>query len=392
MPRGIKVKKTKSKTVSQDDMNLLNEMFSQMTGNTNADIKIIIPKYVKIIDNLSKYIKIYSLLLNFTDFTNSFPELTSNFNEIRLFIDNLVEINKQYNMTSDDFTNTTPDEINIQYKKLKLEKFIQMIIVTSGNLNKYKLNLEDKNNLKDDFIKRDPGLSLTPLKFSKLDLKMLWASPKLSGLAKKFILNILSHTLLIGIEMYNIINSPDVDIKEFSKILIDSIEKMKKQIPRCDKAFDIIANSVNLLENNFDSYYKNSIEAENPSIIIESFIVDVSMTQNASPAVTNQFKKIIMFMKRQTASSKDPRIAKLFKVLNSQFDMMSPNDNEPDTDSGEEGVDPDDSEPNNKDNSKSDLIETDVYDDEVDQCSENKENEKNEENEKNKENEENEEN
>ena len=77
-----------------------------------------------------------------------------------------------------------------------------------------------------------------------------------------------------------------------------------------------------MLEDNFGGYYKTSIEAENPSIIIESFIIDVSMSQKANATVTTQFRKIIMFMKRQSANSKDPRVSKLFKILNSQFNMM----------------------------------------------------------------------
>ena len=29
-----------------------------------------------------------------------------------------------------------------------------------------------------------------------------------------------------------------------------------------------------------------------------------------------------MFMKKQTANTNDPRVSKLFKILNNQFDMM----------------------------------------------------------------------
>ena len=46
------------------------------------------------------------------------------------------------------------------------------------------------------------------------------------------------------------------------------------------------------------------------------------MSQKANATVTTQFRKIIMFMKRQSANSKDPRVTKLFKILNSQFNMM----------------------------------------------------------------------
>ena len=97
---------------------------------------------------------------------------------------------------------------------------------------------------------------------------------------------------------------------------------MKKQIPRCDKAFDIIAKSVNMLEDKFDGYYKTSVEAENPSIIIESFIIDVSMSQKSNASITAQFRKIIMHMKKQASNTNDPRVSKLFGILNNQFNMM----------------------------------------------------------------------
>jgi hypothetical protein len=98
---------------------------------------------------------------------------------------------------------------------------------------------------------------------------------------------------------------------------------MKKTIPRCDKAFDIIKNSVELLEGNFKGYYRNSVEAENPSIIVESFIIDVSMSQKANASITGQFRRIIMYMKKQSANNNDPRVKQLFKILNSQFDLMA---------------------------------------------------------------------
>lgn len=324
MSKGVKTKKV-SHGISQDDMNMLNEMFNQMTGCSNAEPEIIIPKYSDILDNLKKYVKIYQTLINFSEVKNII-----NIEEFEKFIQSIKDIIDKYTLTDEIKTNS--NKLNESYKELKKENIIQMIIVTSGNLNRYKVNLEDKNNLKDDFIKRDPGLSLCPLKFSSLDLKILWTTD-ISNMAKTFVLSILSHSLTLGVIIYNLISSPDIDIKEFSRVLLDSIEIMKKQVPRCDKAFNIIADSVNLLENNFDKYYKNSIEANNPSIIIENFIVDVSISQKDSASVTHQFKKIIMFMKKKTANTNDPRVSKLFNVLNSQFDMINPSDNNDDDES-----------------------------------------------------------
>jgi hypothetical protein len=373
MPRhgSVKVKKMMPKG-SAEDANMLNDMFSQMTGSENADPDIIIPKLCNLNNLLIKYSKVYKLLLTFKDFTDNFPECESNFTEISNFIVNLEHIVTDSSKFTEEILKTrASDDINALYKKFKTVKEVQDIIITSSNLGKYKRYLTDINNLGDEFIKREPGLSFKPIAFTGLDLKVLWASDKLSNMAKKYILSIISHTYNTGHKIYQLVTSPDIDIKKFSEVLIKNIEKMKKQIPRCNKAFDIIANSVNLLENNFGGYYKTSVEAENPSIIIESFIIDVSMSQKANATVTTQFRKIIMFMKRQSANSKDPRVSKLFKILNSQFNMMEKetgvnpdSDDESTKKESNPNNDPTNTDPTNTDPTNTDPTNTEPNDDE----------------------------
>lgn len=325
MPRGtkIKVKKIMPKG-SVEDANVLNDMFEQMTGSQNADSSILIPKIIELNELLIKFCKVYTMLLNFNDFIDNFQEHKTEFDEIKRFIDDIQKIiTPETEMSETKLKQLNDTQINSLYKELKSKSEVQTIVIASSNLKKYKRYLEDKNNLKDDFIKREPGLSMTPLSFTKLDFKLLWASNKLTNMAKKYILSILNHTFIIGHSIYEVITSPDIDIKKFSKVLIENIDKMKKTIPRCDKAFNIIKNSVSLLEDNFKSYYKNSVESENPSVIVESFIIDVSMSQKANASITGQFRRIIMFMKKQAANNNDPRVKKLFKILNSQFDLMA---------------------------------------------------------------------
>jgi len=320
MPKGrANVKKIIPKGDDQDT-NMLNDMFEQMTGSQNADHEIIIPKFMRINEKISKFIKIYIMLLNFNEFVGNFNEYKAEFDEIKEFTKDLEKLVSK-DLSESKMRQISKDEINILYKALKNKKEVQSIIITSSNLGRYKKHL-DENNLKDDFIKREPGLSLKPLAFTQLDIKVLWSSDKLTNMAKKYILNILSHTYKLGHEIYDTVTSPDIDIKKFSKILIDNIDKMKKQIPRCDKAFNIIRNSVEMLEDNFKGYYKNSVESENPSIIIESFIIDVSMKQKSNASITGQFRKIIMYMKKASGNVTDPRIKKLFGILNSQMAKM----------------------------------------------------------------------
>ena len=76
-------------------------------------------------------------------------------------------------------------------------------------------------------------------------------------------------------DIYQIITSPDIDISEFSDIIVDSIKQARKMIPRANKAFKKIEESVELLKDNFQNYYKDFITTKNPTIIIENFILDV---------------------------------------------------------------------------------------------------------------------
>lgn len=320
----VKIKKVMPKG-TQDDTNMLNSMFEQMTGSSNAEPDVILPKIISINTQIIKFNKLFSLLLNLTEFRSSFMEYDNWFVEIQEFLVKLLEstkvdITKKY--TDEDYKMYDEKQLNAIYKSLKENKFTKVLVITSSNLSKYKKYIEDPQNLDDSFINREPGLSLQPLTFSNLDLKIMWHSDNITQQSKKYMLSILSHTYKIGVSVYDTITSPDIDIKKFSSVLIKSISQMKKQIPRCDKAFDIIENSVKMLEGNFKDYYKNSVESENPSVIIESFIIDVSVSQKASPLVTAQFRRIVSHLQQKSKNIQDPKVKKLFGMLNGQFSMM----------------------------------------------------------------------
>lgn len=325
--RGVKIIKKKINATSDDDMKDLQAMFSQITGTSEADKEVLIPKINKIYMNIIEYNKVFKILLNFKRFTEQFEEYKFWFEDIAKFLDELiktneVDITKKYDdFNEHNYHTLDQKEINTFYKVLKDNVSIKSIIITGSRLAAFKKHIVDADNLDDVFINREPGITLQPLAFSTLDLKTIW-NTDINEQAKKFILSILRRAYIIGIDMHDIYTSPDVDIKKFSKILVDSISQMKKQIPRCDKAFAIIEKSVSMLEENFKSYFRGSVEAGNPSIIIESFIVDISTSQKASPMVTAEFKRIVSFLQKQSSQTNDPKIKKLFGMLNSQFSVI----------------------------------------------------------------------
>ncbi len=330
--RGAKIKiikqKSKNDGTSKKDVT---EMFNQMMGLSDADTEVLLPKINKIYKNIAEYNRVFNVLLYFKVFTDQFTDHKEWFDDISMFLHKLtstsgIDMSKRY----DDDQILTAEEnplhyykmdsaaLNVFYKDLKDNEYIKKMIITSNNLEHYKKYLADNDDL-GSFIYREPGIKLQPFAFTTFDLKIIWGADSMTDKSKQFIMSILRHVHRIGIEMYDVITSPDIDIKKFSKILIDSITKMKKQIPRCDKAFKLIENSVSMLEKNFKTYFRGSVEAGNPNIIIESFIIDISTTQKSSPAVAREFRMIVSHLKMMNAQNNDPKIKKLFSMMNDNF-------------------------------------------------------------------------
>jgi flagellar biosynthesis chaperone FliJ len=117
--------------------------------------------------------------------------------------------------------------------------------------------------------------------------------------------------------------SPDVDITKFSEKMVESLQKLKTRIPRCEKAFAKIAKSVNLLQDNFSDYYKDFLVAQNPNVILENFISDVSVSSKADPDTIRQFRTIIEHCRSNfMGNNKDPKIEKIFEVLNTNMEIL----------------------------------------------------------------------
>jgi len=104
---------------------------------------------------------------------------------------------------------------------------------------------------------------------------------------------------------------------------MSSIDDVKKQIPRCDQAFNKISESVGLLKGNFNSYYKDYISSNNPTIIMENFVLDVSKNTRASPVLTAQFRKIIAhYRKIASQQANNPKLQTLFQQVDKNFQEL----------------------------------------------------------------------
>lgn len=311
MPK-VKIKKKQIKDEG------ITQMFNQMLGVDGVNPDIVIPKYKTISTKIKAVIKL--LRFSVEDTFSKFGDQKDSSDKILTYCNTLSEI--KFLDTKDN----SPENITLManhYVKLKSNNDIRFLILTCKNLITYKNFLND---LEDNgsFILREPGFTFCPFPFSDLNIKAIWQNKNVTIKIKKYILTVMRIMLNNCMVIYKTLTSPDVDVSEFSEIIVKSIANIKKQIPRCEKAFDQIEKSISLLENNFDGYYKDFIQSQNPSTIIESFVIDVSDSTKADPQTTRQFRKIINFYREKTQGKiKDPKLKAVFDALNSNINAMN---------------------------------------------------------------------
>jgi len=309
----------------------LNAIFSQLMGNEDSlDPMVILDKYNNlkgevntILDLLSRLnIRIIEKML-LTD--DSFK---GNKEDIEFFIKSG---KKEF-----DNPSYTISEIVPIYKRIKNCNVINQIIIMCKNLSDNKSSLREKNELSDRFIYSHPGNELLLFPFTDLNFKYLFRSSELNReenlKMKPYIMMTLHLLYKVSYSVYKIITSPDIDINKFSEIIIKSINEAKKSVPRCEKAFNKISNSLEMLTGNFENYYKDFIDTKTPSIIIENFLIDVTKdTSDSDMECVMQLKKIVGFYKNKTMNSgaiKDPRINQLFETIQEKFNLIDDEEDE----------------------------------------------------------------
>jgi hypothetical protein len=285
------------------DSNLA-EMFNQMLGG-DGDPDIVADK-LKRVRGLIKTVALVTRDLATGPFRRDFPEYQEWWDDFQRFAER------------------TEALAALEYKDLKDAPQTKHLVMVCSELVMYAHFLECKPPA-DRWIGSHPGLSFEIFAFTKFDIKHVWANQNMTPKLKQYLLQVISIMFNKCREVHRIISSPDVDVKKFSKVIVESIEKVKgmPELSRCSNAFNKIRDSVALLENNFSEYYKDMVQSENPNTLIENFIVDVSKGQNMNLSLMREFRTIINFYKKQSAGKiKDPKVKKLFDSLNSRMDML----------------------------------------------------------------------
>jgi hypothetical protein len=348
--------KTASKTIK--DPELIN-MFNQMVGASDPDPEIVLPKYECIMKNLEETVLILEAFVKSPfamafqlDFNKGFLDCREFLARSRKELEELVLKENDKILTAEDLNelNQNPQKMtqalanmNLRFKvtglkdvyiRLKDSQIIKEIIITTRNLKNILSmekqrslsqvhDLEQRASLSSNFILKADGDFIVLLSFSSLDFKQIYLHTLMTEEYSNYILFVLFLLYKKFLIIVKELVSPDIDVNKFSEILIDNIEEIRKHIPRCDKAFNKIRQSVDLLKTNFGEYYKDFISSQNPGIIIEHFVLDVSASSTEDPVTTRQFRDIIKFYRDHMQNRiKDPKINKIFQMVSQNLDIL----------------------------------------------------------------------
>ncbi len=327
MGRGRKQFKVVSGAGDIDQEQLL-DMFQQLTGDpSKLDPEIVRDKYQRL---KSDIVRCNKLLLKFKEaiLDNLYTKKgvdTFFDHEVSNLVDFVKRVDEYIDVKCEDDT-----QMIAVYQALKDSFVIEEYLKVCKILRRNEDCVKDRCQLSDSFIKRAVGEEFYIFDFAKINFKHLFThilaenfqdSEELES-AKKYILVMCNMLYITMSDIYTMVTSPDVDIDKLSELIVQAISAAKKQVPRCDKAFRLIENSVDMLKNGMSSYYKDFVASGNPAIIFENFINDISNDLNIDTQTLGQFKRII-FHFRKRANEMPTKHAKLEGVFSTLDNIMN---------------------------------------------------------------------
>lgn len=324
--------KIKIKTIKDKE---LADMFNQMLGAGNVNVSVCWPRYVQIRSYIERAAETLDLFNNKSKFYAVFPELANCQKEINAFIDkvktgvvdtynvDLSAYEGKYNEMSEEDVK----KFGQLYEEFKHCDIVNALVETCDALIVHKKHIDNKEALNHKFILMMPGAEFCPFPFTKLNLK--YAVSHISANAGSnnaasplldLILIVLNKLFSLSYNLYKLINTPDIDIDEFVEVVMRNIQEARKHIPRCNKAFDKLAKSVEMLKDNFPTYYRDFVQSSNSTIIIENFVLDVANSTKADVELMRQFRQIITHYRKVASQQvKNPQVKGLLDKINEQF-------------------------------------------------------------------------
>lgn len=321
------------------------DMFRMMSGADDAPPSVIIPKICEVRNKVRHILNVLNQFATLKIIRDRFEKFSRGFTQILDFCesckndlilqDSQPEKGQSNEDRPDDYKNVPKEKINLIYRGIKNSNTIQQITIMTSVLKKFKDPLENFNKTKENFINTEPGSSLFIFRFSDLDFKVLWADNNMDSYLKLYTATVFKLLLHDGEDIYNIITSADIDPEEFAKNMTNALCQMENQreISNCRDAFKAMRQGSSLLKNKMNDYYRESVIAENPSLMFTSFLTDVINAQaqgeeKASKKLRAQFMRICGFIQKQSQKRgvNDPTMKKMLSNVNVMYQVSKSKD------------------------------------------------------------------
>jgi hypothetical protein len=322
--------KTAKKTVKNSE---LTEMFNQMLGLGAINMQIVFPKYRAIMEACTTIIRVFKKFNEDSPIYDMLPDMVKYRSKIKDFVETATVELKLFTV---DYPN--PYQLSEEQKKqfselyntIKKSKLIESLIRTCNNLAVYHDSLTGSNT-NDEFIVRMAD-SFKPFAFVDLDIREFVVdlryrykdNSRYRTSCSNLLMIVMSKIYNLTYTIYQQVTLPDIDVDVFVNILMDNLGEIKKQIPRCNKAFNKLVSSVQLLKTNFNGYFADFVRSNDPSIFMQNFIIDVSTSTDIDAETTRQFRQIMMFYKSKLPAklATNPQAKFLFDQMAKQLDKL----------------------------------------------------------------------
>lgn len=326
-----KVKKVKIPLTGKDEG--ITEMFNGMLGAGAANLTVTYPKYLRIRGLCNSIIKIFLALAD-CPYMKSNTEFAADRKEILDFCAaTRAIIDAQFSMDLSEYEwnlETVDEELRkkftAEYEAVKKSQIVNAFIVTCDRLVPYKQNFIDPDKLNPKFITCMAGTEWCPFSFCKLNYKMLLSQTDIKENSVRFFMTVLYKVFDFTYKLWQETVSPDIDVEQFVDVIMNNMEEIKKRAPelaRCGKAFKKIADSVQLLKNNFTTYYRDFVETKDSTVMMQNFIIDVSKQTNSDPEVMREFREIIKYYKKLAKQQpNNPKMKALFDKVSESFAQL----------------------------------------------------------------------
>jgi hypothetical protein len=332
----IKQRVVRSTLANKDIMS----MFDEATGQGGVTLHVAYPKYLNMQNQATRFLRLLTAVAD-SAVMGMFPDMRAHLvayrDKLQKYSDEtfsapLLEKYVPATALGSEGYADVPEDVAKQFAAVftavKTSNIVNLIIVTCKNLTDHKVALSDASNLNSKFL-TGPGMTFSPLaELGVVNFKKIFNDGRLSKEDRDYVMVVLHKMYTVGYDMYTAVSAPDVDVDEFVNVVMASINEIRGQVPRCDGAFDKIAESVSLLKGNFNGYHRESVASGNPTIIMENFVLDVAKKESKnSPQVAQQFRKIIgHYRKIASQHANDPRLRSVFSAVDDNFKELERRD------------------------------------------------------------------